>query len=157
MAILLLTLVTLAYAGYNLFVKVAGDHAPAEATTTVLATMVLQVGALATSTVFLIFLGIQGGHVFKLSTPTYVYALIAGLCIGTAEIGYLYIFGGIAGIKPLPGSLVIPTVVTGTIVITLIVSWLIFKEHLSMMQLFGAAMIVGGIAVLFAGHKGHVA
>lgn len=154
MAIVLLTLVTLAYAGYNLFVKVAGDHAPAEATTTVLATMVLQLGAIATSTAFLIFLTVQGGHVFKLSTPTYAYALIAGLCIGTAEICYLYLFGGIGGIKPLPGSLVIPTVVTGTIVITLIVSWLIFKEHLSMMQLFGAAMIVCGIAVLFAGHKG---
>ena len=157
MAIVLLTLVTLAYAGYNLFVKVAGDHAPAEATTTVLATMVLQIGAIATSTAFLIFLSVQGGHVFKLSTPTYVYALIAGVCIGTAEIGYLYIFGGVGGIKPLPGSLVIPTVVTGTIVITLIVSWLVFKEHLSMMQFFGAAMIVGGIAVLFVGHKGHVA
>ena len=102
MAIVLLTLVTLAYAGYNLFVKVAGDHAPAEATTTVLATMVLQIGAIATSTAFLIFLSVQGGHVFKLSTPTYVYALIAGVCIGTAEIGYLYIFGGVGGIKPLP-------------------------------------------------------
>lgn len=154
MAIVLLTLVTLAYAGYNLFVKVAGDHAPAEATTTVLATLVLQLGAVATSTAFLIFLSVQGGHVFKLSTPTYVYALIAGVCIGTAEIAYLYLFGGVGGIKPLPANLVIPTVVTGTIVVTLLVSWLIFKEHISMLQLFGAALIVGGIIVLFAGHRG---
>ncbi len=157
MAIVLLTVVTLAYAGYNLFIKVAGDHAPAEATTTVLATLTLQIGAIATSVVFLAVLSLHGGHVFKLSTPTYVYALIAGLCIGTAEIAYLYLFGGVGGIKPLPGNLVIPTVVTGAIVITLIVSWLVFKEHFSIMQLFGAAMIVGGILVLFADHKGHVA
>jgi len=153
MAIVLLTLVTLAYAGYNLFIKVAGGHAPAEATTTVLATLILQIGAISTSIIFLGFLSLQGGHVFKLSTPTYLYALVAGLCIGVAEIAYLYLFGGVGSIKPLPANLVIPTVVTGTIVITLIASWLIFKEHLSTAQLFGAAMIVGGIVVLFAGHK----
>jgi len=154
MAIFLLTVVTLAYAGYNLFVKVSGEHMPKEATTTVLATYCLQMGAMVSTTVFLVFLTIQGGHTMRLSGAAYGYALIGGLCIGIAEVCYFYIFGGIGNIKPLPANLVIPTVVTGTIVITLIVSFVIFKERLTWLQLFGAAMIVGGIAVMFMGHRG---
>jgi len=154
MAILLLTVVTLAYAGYNLFVKVSGGHVPADTTSTVLATLCLQLGALATTAVFLAFLTVQGGHVLRLSGQAYLYAVIAGLCIGVAEICYFYIFGGIGGIRPLPANLVIPTVVTGTIVITLIVSFFVFRERLTMMQLLGAALVVGGILVMFAGQKG---
>ena len=146
----LLAVVTLAYVGYNLMIKVSGDHMPPEATTTVLAAFSLQAGAMLTSVVFFVYLGIQGGHTFRLSMPSYLFALAGGVCIGIAEICYLYIFGGP---RPLPASVVIPTVVTGTIVITLIVSFLVFHERLSLVQLAGAAMIVGGIAVMFAGRN----
>ncbi|MBC6439103.1 MAG: EamA family transporter [Rhodospirillales bacterium] len=154
MAIVLLTLVTLTYAGYNLFVKASGSHMPAEATTTILATLCLQAGAVTTATAFLVYLNLQGGHTFKLSQPAYIYAVAAGVCIGAAEVCYFYIFGGVGGIKPLPANIVIPTVVTGTIVITLIVSFFIFKERLTMMQMIGTAMIVGGIVVMFAEYRG---
>ena len=154
MAILLLTVVTLAYAGYNLFVKVSGDHMPETATSTVLATYCLQMGAMASTTVFLAFLTFQGGHSLRLSGSAYGWAVVAGLCIGIAEVCYFYIFGGVGGIKPLPANLVIPTVVAGTIVITLVVSFFVFKERLSFLQIVGAAMIIGGIVVMFTGHRG---
>ena len=151
MAVVLLTLVTLAYAGYNLFIKAAGDHVPATASTTILATFLLQFGAAVASTCFLAFLLVQGGHSFRLAAPAYAYAFVAGLCIGVAEVVYFYIFGGIGGMRPVPASLAIPIVVTGTVVVTVLVSALVFREALTPLQLVGAALIVAGIAVLFVG------
>ena len=113
MAFALLALVTLAYAGYNLFVKASGSHAPAEATTTILATLCLQAGAVVSALTFFAFLAAQGGHNFRLTSPAYGYAVAAGLCIGAAEVCYFYLFGGVGGIRPLPASLVIPAVVAG--------------------------------------------
>ena len=148
MAIVLLTVVTLAYAGYNLFVKVSGDHMPETATSTVLATYCLQMGAMASTTVFLAFLTLQGGHSLRLSGSAYGWAVVAGLCIGIAEVCYFYIFGGVGGIKPLPANLVIPTVVAGTIVITLIVSFFVFKERLNFAKLISTFLTISGAIVL---------
>ena len=97
MAVLLLTLVTLAYAGYNILIGISGGHAPRGASTTILATLCLQAGAVIASTCFLAFLLIQGGHSFRLTMPAYLWALGAGLCIGLAEVGYFYLFGDVAG------------------------------------------------------------
>ena len=157
MAVLLLTLVTLAYAGYNIFIRFSGGHAPAGASTTIVATLCLQAGALLVSTCFLAFLVVQGGHSFRLTTPAYLWALAAGVCIGLAEVGYFYLFGGIAGIRPLPASLVVPTVVTGTVVVALLVSWLVLRESISVAQVLGAALVVAGILVMFLGRRAAIA
>ena len=153
MAIVLLSLVTLFYAGYNLFVKAAGGHVPREATTTILATFCVQAGAVMSAATFLAFLALQGGHGFKLSQPVYLLAATAGLCIGAAEVGYFYLFGGVGGIRPLPASLAIPTIVSGTIVITLLVSIFLFGERLTLVQLLGAVLVVAGIVAMFAGRR----
>ena len=52
---------------------------------------------------------------------------------------------------PLPASLVVPTVVTGTVVVALLVSWLVLRERLGLFQLAGAGLIVAGILVMFLG------
>ena len=145
----LLFAVTLLYAGYNLFIKVSGGHVPVTATTTVTATICLQLAALFTSLLFLGALVVRGGHEFALSSPAYLWAIAAGVCIGGAEIGYLYLFGGIGGAKPMPANIAIPVIVSGTIVVTLIVSYLAFKESIAWNQMLGAACIVLGIAFLF--------
>ena len=78
-----------------------------------------------------------------------MWAIAAGVCIGGAEIGYLYLFGGIGGTKPMPANIAIPAIVSGTIVVTLLVSYLVFRESIAWNQLLGAACIVIGIAFLF--------
>ena len=88
MAIAVLALVTLAYAGYNLLIKVSGGHVPPSASTTILATLCLQAGAVLAATAFLGALALQGGHSFRLTTPAYLWAFAAGLCIGVAEVGF---------------------------------------------------------------------
>ena len=59
---LILILTAFLYAGYNLFIKVSGDHVPVTANTTIMATIALQIAALATSTSFAIYL-VAGGTV----------------------------------------------------------------------------------------------
>ena len=148
-AIALLITVTVLYAGYNLFVKLAGEHVPSDATTTVLATVCIQIAALLTSSVVLGLLALKGGQVFSLSTGSYLWAAVAGLCIGGAEIGYLYLFGGIGIDKPMAASVAIPTIVSGTIVITLIFSQVVLNETIAWNQILGSILIATGVVLLF--------
>lgn len=145
----LLVAITCLYAGYNVFVKVSADHVPLSATSTVLATIALQITALVVSLVYLGILVIQGGHTLQLNYGVYTWAVIAGLCIGMAEIGYFYLFGGLNGGTPMSASVAIPTVVSGTVVLALIFSAVALKEPVGWNQLLGSIIIVCGILLFF--------
>lgn len=151
MSSLLLLLITLLYAGYNLLVKVSSDYVPAQATTTVLATVCLQIAALTASLSFTVYLLTRGGHVLQLSGHAYAWAAAAGLCIGIAEIGYFYLFGGIGNIQPIAANIAIPAIVSGTVVITIVVSYFVFRESLSWIQLLGGGFVLSGIALMYVG------
>ena len=138
------------YAGYNLLVKVSTLHVPAAATSTVLATMCLQLAALATSGTFAALLIVRGGHALALPSAAYAWAAGAGLCIGLAEIGYFYLFRGVGGSGPVAASVAVPIVVTGTVVFTMLVSFIALKESLGPMQIAGTAVVVAGIAMIFS-------
>jgi len=150
-SIALLVAVTFLYAGYNLFVKVAGGHVPIANTSTVLATISLQLAALFASTSFLVFLSLRGGHTLSLSPRVYMWSIIAGLCIGAAEILYFYLFRNIGGREAMPANVAIPTVVTGTIVITVMASSTFLRESTSTLQSFGLIAVVVGIALIYVG------
>ena len=148
-SIILLTATTVLYAGYNLLVKQSAHVAGTIATTTITATIALQVAALSTSIVFALLLKTQGGHTMSLPLPTYLWAIGAGICIGIAEILYFYLFAGINGLPAMPASIVIPTVVAGTVILTLLVSTVLFGEKLNGFQILGGLMIAGGIVLLY--------
>ena len=147
--LILLAAVTALYAGYNLFIKLSGGQVPAESTTTILATICLQLAALLTSALFLGLLLLRGGHVLTLSTGSYFWAAVAGVCIGGAEIGYLYLFGGVGLSKPMAASIAIPTIVSGTIVFAMLFSYFVLKETIAWNQMLGSLLIVFGIILLF--------
>ena len=149
--LLLLATVTTLYAGYNLLIKVSAAHVPATATSTIAATICLQIAALMTSILFLSIAMIRGGQVLQLTWGAYVWAAAAGLCIGGAEIAYFYLFAGIGTIKPMAANVVIPTVVSGTIVITAIAAYFIFRESLTPIQLAGIGCVVLGVVLLNLG------
>lgn len=148
-SVLLLIVVTVLYAGYNLLIKVSGSYIPSDATSTILATICLQISALATSGLFAAILLLRGDHSLHLGTEAYLWAIAAGLCIGGAEIAYFYLFGGLGGEKAMPANIAIPVIVSGTIVITLIVAYFLLKEPLAWQQLLGSVVIVTGIGILF--------
>lgn len=149
LSLLLLLTVTALYAGYNLLIKVSSSHLPAEATSTILATICLQVAALAMSAGFVAILFLRGGHSLQLTGSAYGWAAAAGLCIGGAEIAYFYLFGGIGHGRPMAASVAIPVIVSGTIVITAVAAYVVFKESLSATQLLGGALIIAGILLMF--------
>ncbi len=149
--LLLLATVTALYAGYNLLIKVSVSHAPVAATSTITATICLQVAALMTSLVFVSVTMIRGGHVLQLSWGSYIWAAAAGLCIGGAEIAYFYLFRGTGTSNPMAANVVIPTVVSGTIVITAIAAYFIFRESLAPVQLAGVGCIIFGMLLLYFG------
>ena len=149
--ILLLIAIAALYAGYNLLVKVSSSQVPEAATSTVLATICLQLAALAASGTFAVLLLARGGHVLKLSPAAYAWAAGAGLCIGLAEIGYFYLFRGVAGTGPVAANVAVPAIVTGTVVLTMLLSFLTLKEPLGGMQIAGALVVIVGIAMIFSG------
>ena len=128
----------------------SGNQVPSTATTTIMATIFLQIAALVVSLVFLGILSLKGGHSFQLTTATYLWAVLAGLCIGLAEIGYFYLFGNLSGTEPMQASTAIPVIVSGTIVIALVFSVLVLNERPAWNQLLGSVLIVAGIVVSFA-------
>lgn len=150
MAVMLLLLVTVSYASYNLLVKMSGAAVPPTATTTIIATLSLQIAALTTSLAFCAALYASGGHDFRLPMGAVLWAVLAGVAIGAAEIGYFYLFGGIGTIRPMSANVAIPIVVSGTIVITMLVSWLVLGEAMGLRQILGGACILFGTFVLFS-------
>jgi drug/metabolite transporter (DMT)-like permease len=151
--VLLLMVVTVLYAAYNVLVKISGSHVPDSASTTIVATLCIQLAALATSVVFLGALAARGGQSFALTPSAYTWAALAGLCIGGAEIGYLYLFSGIGIGKPMAATIVIPTVVSGTVVLAIMAAGVFLKEPIGWHQLMGAGLIVCGVVFLFLGER----
>lgn len=147
--IILLGAVTVLYAGYNLFIKMSGVHVPATATTTILATICIQLAALVTSLFFLGYVTVKGGQILSLSNNAYLWAALAGICIGGAEIGYLYLFGGVGLSRPMDASVAIPTIVSGTIVLSMLFAYFVLKEAVTWNQLLGSLLIVSGIMLFF--------
>lgn len=148
-AFTLLAIITVLYAGYNILIKISGNHVPADATTTVAATMCLQLAGFATSAVFMVALLIKGGHAIHLPPRAYAWAAAAGLCIGGAEIAYFYLFGGIGMAKPIAANIGIPVIVGGTIVISMLLSFLVLREPLTWNHLLGSGLIIAGVLVFF--------
>ena len=146
---LLLVSVTFLYAGYNLFIKMSGNHVPDTATTTVVATICLQIAALFVSLLFLICLFIQGGHSFRVGAAAYQWAFVAGICIGLAEVGYFYLFSDLHGSGPMDANVAIPVIVSGTIALAMVFSFFALKEQFSTKQLIGCFLFVCGIVLFF--------
>jgi len=153
-SLLLIAVITALYASYNLLVKVSSDYVPVNVTSTVLATICLQVAALTASLCFLSFLLARGGQVLMLSTRAYLWAASAGLCIGVAEIFYFYLFRGGEGREAVAANVAIPIIVSGTIAITLIVSYFLFREPLTPVQLGGTLLVIAGMALIAVGAAG---
>ena len=145
--IVLLVLVTICYAAYNLLVKASTNSSGSITTAPILATIALQATALTVSIVYLIHLTRENVSV-ALPAKAFFWAMGAGLCIGLAEIMYFYLFRGFPGEKGMEASAAIPFIVGGTIAIAVAVSILVFGESLKPMQWAGVSMAFAGMIIL---------
>lgn len=145
--LIVLVLVTLCYAAYNLLVKVSTSHITSPETPPILATIALQVTALLVSLSYLAFLGRQSVSV-ALPTRAWLWGAGAGLCIGIAEVLYFYLFRGFENERQISASTAIPFVVGGTIVVAVTLSWVLFRETLTRGQWAGVGFSLFGMILL---------
>ena len=142
--LLLLVIVTLSYAGYNLFIKLASSQ-NINNTNSIAATLCLQIFALIVTSIFSVYLFSKGERIFVLTSKTYLYAIFAGISIGFAEIGYFYLFNSANPNGPLNANTAIPVILGGTILITMIFSFYIFRESYNYQKILGTLFIIIGI------------
>ncbi len=148
-ALILLATVTLLYAGYNILIKVSSSHVPIEATSTITATITLQIAALLVSCIFVTGLLIRGNTILAVPPPALLWAALAGICIGAAEICYFYLFRGGLNHDAMAANIAIPVIVGGTILVTILISWFLLREAMSWTKVIGAATIIVGVALMF--------
>ncbi len=148
-ALILLIAVTFLYSGYNLLIKVSSSHVPVEATSTIAATITLQIAALLVSCIFVAGLLIRGDTALAVPPPALLWAALAGICIGAAEIGYFYLFRGGLSHDAMAANIAIPVIVGGTILVTTLVSWLLLRESMNWTKLIGAVTIIAGVVLMF--------
>ena len=144
----LLITVTLAYAGYNLFIKLAGAQ-NINNNNGIAATLCLQIFALIVTSVFSIYLSSLGENIFVLPSKTYLYAAFGGISIGIAEIGYFYLFNASNTDGALSANSAIPIILGGTILVTMIFSFYILKESFNYHKIIGTIFIIIGIYLIF--------
>jgi len=144
----LLITVTLAYAGYNLFIKLAGAQ-NINNNNGIAATLCLQIFALIVTSVFSIYLSSLGENIFVLPSKTYLYAVFGGISIGIAEIGYFYLFNASNTDGALNANTAIPIILGGTILVTMIFSFYILKESFNYHKIIGTIFIIIGIYLIF--------
>lgn len=152
-SLLLMLVITFLYAGYNLFIKISSNHVPIQLSSTLLATIALQISALSVSCLIVAGLLIRGESIPALPITAYSWAILAGLCVGFAELGYFFLFRGFAGAPPMPANIAIPFIVSGTIVIAVIFAWLILREPMTLQKVVGMVLIAVGVAAIYMDFK----
>ena len=140
-------LVTLSYAGYNIFVKLSSSQ-NINNTNNIAATLFLQLFALIVTSFFSIYLYSKGEKIFVLTSKAYLYAMIAGISIGIAEIGYFFLFNPTNTNGALNANVAIPIVLGGTILITMLLSFFYFEETYNLNKIIGTLFIIIGIYLI---------
>ncbi|KAA9325822.1 EamA family transporter [Hymenobacter busanensis] len=139
--LLLALLTALSLAFYNFFIKLAADHVPAA-----VGAVVLQLVAAALGGVWLVRLKLQG-QPLPISSQGLWLAALAGLGVGLAEILTFVVFS-----RGVPSSVGTPVIVGGSVLLTAVLGLVVLRETLTLPQVLGLLLIVGGIALLARGH-----
>ena len=142
--LIILVIVTISYAGYNLFIKLASSQ-NLNNSNSIAATLCLQLFALFVTILFSFYLFSKGEKIFVLPSKSYLYAIFAGISIGLAEIGYFYLFNESNPKGASNANTVIPVILGGTILITMIFSFISLSESFNYKRIFGTFFIIFGI------------
>jgi len=130
-------LTAVAFALYNVFIKLGSGRIH-----DVLGAVVLQVAAVLLGGGFAIALHL-GGHRLAWSKSGLVYAVLAGLAVGLAEILTFVVFA-----KGAPVSLATPVILGGSILGAAVIGAVVLRESMGAAQLLGVALIVAGVALI---------
>lgn len=125
------------YALYNVFIKMASGHI-----NEVAGAVILQFVAFGLGCGWLIYQKIAGTGV-TVTSKGIMLAVIAGVFVGLAEIFSFIVFA-----KGVSASAGVPVIIGGSVLIAAVIGYLFLKEAISLPQLLGLILIVGGIWLL---------
>ncbi len=135
---LVLLIITAIFFGfYNFFIKVSAGHIHE-----ILGAVILQAVALVLGSIALIFLKLKGIP-FENSHKGLLFAILAGVFVGMAEITSFYAFS-----KGTQATVGIPVIVGGTVIVGAILGAVFLKEVLYWQHYLGIILILAGIVML---------
>ncbi len=135
---LAIALLTAVFFGlYNFFIKVSSGNIHE-----ILGAVILQAVALLLGCALLIYLK-QTGDQFSFSSKGILYAVLAGLAVGVAEILTFMVFE-----KGVAVSIATPVIIGSSVVVSSVLGILFLRETISLIQLFALALIASGIMLL---------
>lgn len=126
---------------YNFFIKLASGsiHQVAGA-------VLLQLVAAAVGGILLLYIKSTRQEV-SISHTGVLYACLAGLSVGVAEILTFYVFT-----KGAPASVGTPIIVGGSVAVAALLGWLVLREQITLAQVLGVGLIIAGVVLLARGH-----
>ncbi len=130
----------IAFGAYNVFMKLGAgkiDH--------VLGAVVLQVVAAVLGATYAVMLKV-GGRTLEVTRTGVVYAALAGVAVGLAEILTFLVFA-----RGAPASWATPIIMGGAILLTSVLGIALLKERLGLPQALGIVLITIGIALISRG------
>lgn len=130
------------YALYNIFIKLSSAHIHEVAGAVILQIMAFILGA-----AWLIYLKINHVHTEMTSRGIWL-AVLAGIFVGLAEIFSFIVFS-----KGVPASAGVPVIIGGSVLIAAVIGFLWLKESLTLTNILGLILIIGGIWLLSKGGK----
>lgn len=135
--ILLAFMTAVFFGAYNVFIKMASGHI-----NQIVGAVILQVVAALLGGIVLLGLKITDSPL-EVSTRGVLFAVLAGIFVGLAEISSFYVFS-----RGISASVGIPIIIGGSVVAGAILGVLFLKESLNWTQLLAIGMIVGGVVLL---------
>ncbi|MDP3157376.1 MAG: sigma-70 family RNA polymerase sigma factor [Archangium sp.] len=130
----------IAFGAYNIFIKLGAgkiDH--------VLGAVVLQVVAAILGATYAVMLKV-GGRTLEVTRTGVLYAVLAGIAVGLAEILTFLVFA-----RGAPASLATPIIMGGSILLTSVLGIAVLRERLGLPQALGIVLIALGIALVSRG------
>ena len=125
------------YGAYNVFIKIASGHI-----NQIVGAVILQIVAAMLGGVLLVILKMTNASL-TISQKGVVYAVLAGLFVGLAEITSFFVFS-----KGVSASVGVPIIIGGSVLVAAMLGLFFLKESLSPMQYLAIALIVAGVGLL---------
>lgn len=136
--IILIFLTAIFFGVYNFFIKVSAGNI-----NQIVGAVILQVVATLMGGAVLIYLKLINTPL-HLSSKGILFAILAGIFVGLAEITSFYVFS-----KGISASVGIPIIVGGSVLVGALLGIVFLKESLNLIQYLAMAMIIAGITLLF--------
>lgn len=126
------------YALYNFFIKVSSGNIHQ-----VVGAVILQITAALFGGLILLYLKLTNKELM-ISQKGIIFAVLAGVCIGIAEITYFFVFS-----KGVSASVAIPIVMGGTVLVGSLLGIFFLKEAINLWHVLASLLIIVGIGLMY--------